>query len=31
VGHAVVSELLSNWPKYAQAIPAADAPTQPKP
>ncbi len=24
VGHAVVNELLSHWPKYAQAIPAAD-------
>ena len=29
VGHAVVNELLTHWPMYAQTVPAADSPTKP--
>jgi purine nucleoside permease len=31
VGHAVVSELLSHWPKYQQTVPIADQPASGKP
>ena len=31
VGHAVVSELLTHWPKYQQTIPIADQPASGKP
>ena len=31
VGHAVVSELLTHWPKYEQTVPIADQPASPKP
>jgi purine nucleoside permease len=31
VGHAVVNELLTHWPKYAHTIPAAEPAAPPRP
>jgi purine nucleoside permease len=31
VGHAVVSELLTHWPKYEQSIPHSDQPVAAQP